>query len=108
MMKKQYNILILLILIFFISSLAGPETHADLEGPRSGLVGWWKLDEGEGSIVRDSSGNGNNGIAIGSPTWTTGPAGVALSFNGTTDYIRIPFCRLMVQPTISEFHSINR
>jgi hypothetical protein len=79
---------ILILLLFSATSAL-----ADLEGPGSGLVGWWKFNEGTGSIVHDSSGSGNNGIIIGSPTWTTGPFGTALSFNGTTDYIRIPYNR---------------
>ena len=31
------------------------------------LVGWWKLDEGSGSIAHDSSGNGNDGTIGGNP-----------------------------------------
>lgn len=48
-----------------------------------GLVGYWKFDEGNGTSAYDSSGNGNNGILIGNPTWTTGKSGNALTFNGT-------------------------
>ena len=35
----------------------------------NGKVGHWKIDEGEGSVVYDSSGNGNNGIITGGATW---------------------------------------
>ena len=52
----------------------------------SGLVGWWRLDEGSGQIINDSSGNGNNGYLgttsgsdINDPTWNS-TAG-----NGTPD-----------------------
>lgn len=31
----------------------------------TGLIGWWRLDEGEGSSIVDSSGNGHNGINLG-------------------------------------------
>ncbi len=51
-----------------------------------GLVGWWRLDEGSGQIVSDSSGNGNNGFLgttsgseAADPTWNS-TAG-----NGTPD-----------------------
>ncbi|MDQ2903302.1 MAG: DUF5127 domain-containing protein [Chloroflexota bacterium] len=50
----------------------------------SGLVGYWKLDEGSGTNAADSSGNGNNGTLSGGPAWTTGKIGTALSFNGGT------------------------
>lgn len=32
---------------------------------RAGLVGWWKLDEGQGTTATDSSGNGNTGTISG-------------------------------------------
>lgn len=64
--------------------------QAPLEGPGSGLVAWWKFDEGSGTSANDSSGNGNNATFVGVPQWTTGPVGGALSLNGTTDYLRIP------------------
>jgi hypothetical protein len=35
---------------------------------KDGLVGEWMLDEGEGNVIRDTSGNGNNGTIHGT-TW---------------------------------------
>jgi hypothetical protein len=35
--------------------------HNRLAGDEAGLVGYWDFDEGEGQIVYDLSGNGNNG-----------------------------------------------
>ncbi len=55
--------------------------------PSNGLVGWWKLDDESGSTAADSSGQGNNGTVIGSPSWTSGKIGGALSFNGTTNEV---------------------
>jgi hypothetical protein len=46
------------------------------------LVGQWHMDEGSGTVVADSSGNGNNGTILGGATWVPGPFGSALSFNG--------------------------
>lgn len=37
----------------------------------SGLIGHWKLDEGEGTIATDSSGNNNNGTLFNGPVWST-------------------------------------
>jgi hypothetical protein len=37
----------------------------------SGLVGYWKLDDGVGTTAVDSSGRGNHGTLVGSPIWTT-------------------------------------
>ncbi len=51
-------------------------------------VGFWAFDEGSGNTVADSSGNGNNGTAIGT-TIVDGKYGKARSFNGTSDYINI-------------------
>ncbi len=48
----------------------------------SGLVGYWKFDEGSGTTAGDSSGNGNTGTLTNGPTWTTGKVGSgALSFD---------------------------
>ena len=54
-----------------------------------GLVGWWKLDEGAGTLVADSAG-GNVGVLIGGTRWTTGHAGgAAVSFDGATGHIDV-------------------
>jgi len=48
------------------------------------LVSHWTLDEGFGTIVNDSSGNGNNGTFVGNPQWIVGIKGGALEFDGTS------------------------
>lgn len=53
----------------------------------SGLVGYWKLDEGTGTTTNDSSGNSNTGTLTNSPTWITGKVNNALSFDGIDDYV---------------------
>ena len=55
----------------------------------SGLVGYWKFDEGTGTTARDYSGNNNNGTLVNGPTWTTGKVGGALSFDGVDDYVSV-------------------
>ncbi len=55
----------------------------------NGLVGYWNLDEGSGASAADSSGNGNTGSLIDSPTWTTGEINGALSLDGSTQYVKV-------------------
>ncbi len=46
-----------------------------------GLVGWWRLDEGAGMTVHDSSGLGDDGALLGS-TFVSGFSGSALGMSG--------------------------
>jgi hypothetical protein len=62
----------------------------------SGLVGWWPLDEGTGTVAHDISGQGNNGTWSGRPSspsgtyYTTGEIGSAAGyFNGTDNALTI-------------------
>jgi hypothetical protein len=63
---------------------------APIANASTGPVGEWKLDEGNGSVVADSSGFGDNGTLSGGVTWTDGPTGAALSFDGATGQVRVP------------------
>jgi len=48
-----------------------------------GLIGWWMFDEGTGTTVADSSGNGHDGFFVdGEPEWVPGVYGKALRFDG--------------------------
>jgi endoglucanase len=51
------------------------------------LVGWWKFDEGSGTIAYDSSGNGNDGTFNGDPRWAPDHSGYALEFDGSGDWL---------------------
>ncbi|HEY4496978.1 MAG TPA: LamG-like jellyroll fold domain-containing protein [Candidatus Paceibacterota bacterium] len=54
----------------------------------SGLVGYWKLDDGSGTVTVDSSGNDKNGTLNNGPIWSSlGRIGGALSFDGVNDYV---------------------
>ena len=59
--------------ILFFNPMSG---YADI---RTGLVGWWRLNESLGTTAADSSGNGNTGILVNSPRWTTGKIGNAVT-----------------------------
>ncbi len=56
----------------------------------AGLIGHWKLDEGTGTTVKDSSGKNNNGRFMGAPKWVDGRLGKALDFDGADDYVEVP------------------
>ena len=57
--------------------------------PSTGLVAAYSFNEGSGSTVYDSSGNGNNGT-ISNATWSTaGKYGDALSFNGSNALVSV-------------------
>ncbi len=47
-----------------------------------GLVGWWELDEGTGTVVNDSSGNNITGNIVGTAKWAPGKIGGAIEFDG--------------------------
>jgi len=58
----------------------------------SGIVAHWKLDEQIGSIIHDSSENGNNGtmVNMNDEAWNDGILGSALQFDGIDDYVQVP------------------
>jgi len=60
-----------------------------IEDDEAGLVALWHLNEGGGSTVSDSSGNGNTGTLINGTTWVDGKFGKALSFDGVNDYVEV-------------------
>jgi len=69
----------------------GPTGKTCAQDPAScmdkGLVGYWSMDEGGGTTVKDKSGNGNNGTLTSGPKWVSGKNGGALKFDGKDDYV---------------------
>ncbi len=61
--------------VFCLSLILTNTANAD-------LVGWWRLDEGSGITINDSSGNDHHGIVQGTPEWGFGPEG----FGGAMDF----------------------
>ena len=51
-----------------------------------GLVAYWPMNEGAGTTTVDATGNGNTGVLVNGPTWTSGPA---LDFDGINDYVDV-------------------
>ncbi|MBN2314774.1 MAG: hypothetical protein JXM79_12660 [Sedimentisphaerales bacterium] len=60
-----------------------------ISGAKGELVGWWRLDEGVGTTVYDSSGYGRDGTFQGDPEWIAGKTGSALEFDGN-DHVEVP------------------
>ena len=70
------------------SNIAGSTTQPGGSGP-PGLVAAYAFDEGTGSTVADSSGNGNNGTLSGA-TWTSGRFNSGLAFSGNSARVNVP------------------
>ncbi len=56
-------------------------------GPTNGSSTWWRFTDASGTTAEDSSGNTNVGTLTNGPSWSTGPAAGALSFDGSNDYV---------------------
>jgi hypothetical protein len=62
-----------------------------VSAPSSGPVGWWKLDDGDGSMAWDDSGNFHDGTIEDSYSWIDGRIGpAALEFTGDGGRIIVP------------------
>ena len=53
------------------------------------MAGVWLFDEGNGKVVEDLTGNGNDGEFDG-PKWIDGKFGKALEFDGSPNYVIVP------------------
>ena len=88
-MKKEYrnfNRLITFMIAVAMFLIVLPSVTADCP---TGIVSYWKLDEGSGTTATDVF-NGNHGTIYGDSTWVDGIVGKALSFDGSGDYVEIP------------------
>jgi hypothetical protein len=82
------KLLVLTLCAFAVSLVAGPVAQAG----DPALIAWWKLNDGAGTVVLDSSDYGNHGtvmnpnagLGTGGSAWFNDPErGVVISFNGT-------------------------
>jgi hypothetical protein len=53
------------------------------------LIGWWKLDEGQGTVAVDWSGYNNHGDLVGDPQWVAGKMTGAIQLDGDGDYVDV-------------------
>jgi len=83
---SRIGITVWVLLVIALAGLpAGVQAQSD-----DGLVAEWHFDEGDGSVLKDSSGNGNDGVIYGA-TWVEGKYGEALSFDGVDDYVEFSY-----------------
>ena len=73
----------------------------------TGLVGWWKFDETNGTVAADSSTNENNGTLVSGPTWVAGKIGGALSFDGVDDRVDLGAVNLGLTNKVSVSYWFN-
>ncbi|HQI28101.1 MAG TPA: LamG domain-containing protein, partial [Sedimentisphaerales bacterium] len=62
-----------------------PQYTTPAEPDNANLIAWYAF-EGD---VKDSSGKGRNGVAVGGPTYAAGVDGQALRLDGTDDYVTV-------------------
>lgn len=93
MRSKKTSILLVVVMIATVFAVA-VSANVSAQGSQTGMVSYWKFNEGSGSTTYDSE-SSNYGTLYG-PSWTTGVEGTALSFDnlgGPTayDYVEIPY-----------------
>ncbi len=63
------------------------------------LAGWWKFDEGQGTVAIDWSGKGSHGTIRGGTEWVQGYDGGALRLKGVDGYVDLPIGQII--PTLN-------
>jgi len=77
------------VIVLFIAGVLTASSYAKLD-PKT-CVGMWLFDEGKDDIVKDSSGNKNDGTLKRKPEWVAGKFGTALQFNSAKlNYVIAP------------------
>lgn len=79
---KKYLIILILLFIPVVSQATVFSSSGGVSNITSGLIGWWKFDNGSGPII-DSSGSGFNTSPTANVSYTIGKIGPsALNFSG--------------------------
>ena len=73
------------VVVLFVAVVLTASSYAKID--LKTCVGMWLLDEGNGTTVKDSSGNGNDGKLTNGPKWVGGKFGKALQFDGVNQYV---------------------
>ena len=71
---------------------------------RTGLVAWWRCDEGKGTTVANSAGAGNPATLMNGVEWVPGRLGKALKFDGSSGYLS---CRAENLPATNAVQTIS-
>ena len=103
-MSERFCSLALGIFLFIIALAIVGSCSAEDKTAGAGLIAHWKFAEGVGDVVKDFSGEGNNGTIVPAntpvPKWGTGDFAGSISFSGGNDhFVRIP-------PSASEIQMI--
>jgi len=53
------------------------------------MVGWWKLDDGSGTVAKDSGPDSHDGNLTNGPMWITDSGKASLEFNGAGQYVSL-------------------
>jgi len=82
---ENFGLKIFSLLLFLTFNFPLVASAATIKAPPSnlGLVGYWPMNEGSGTIAGDFSGRGHTGTFVSTPTWITGKRGSALSFDSS-------------------------
>ncbi len=96
-MRRHFLATFLIFLTLTISGIIICETRADTAkiqntyttSDSTGLIAWWKLNEGNGTTALDSSGNNYQGI-INEAAWVSSKGNNSLSFNGLSNFVNVP------------------
>jgi Concanavalin A-like lectin/glucanases superfamily len=94
-MRETFCSVVFGMLLFIIAlAIIGPCSAED-ETVSGGLIAHWKFEGGAGDVVKDSSGEGNDGTIVPAktpqPKWGTGYFAGSASFSGGNDhFVRIP------------------
>jgi hypothetical protein len=89
-MKKTTILTIIIASVFMLAPVFG-QVYPE------GMVSYWKLDEGSGTIATDSVGT-NDGTLVNGPVWVSGQVNGALNFDGVDDYVLLPDIDLVPSP----------
>ena len=85
-------LVILVVLAFAVLSASAGDNKQALPG----LVLYFTFDEEDAKEIEDHSGNGNNAIIRGQPTWEEGKIGKALRFVADQDSLRVLFSEVFI------------
>ena len=77
--------LLICVAVLFIVGLLTTSSYAKID-PKT-CIGIWPFDEGSGNVVKDYSGNKNDGKLVKDPKWVDGKFGKALEFDGAETYV---------------------
>ena len=81
---KEAGVLLIVAIMCMTAFAVFPTVNADYP---EGIISYWKLDEGSGTVAYDSV-DANDGTIYGA-TWASGQVKGALSFDGVDDYVEV-------------------